>query len=618
MPIAQRVPFLSSDNVDPEVVKVLDWLHQSESSTGETDWRTSAQEAYKFYAGDQDTDEVKQALQDMNRPNSTFNEVKPKVDMLCGMAAQTRYDPHVYPVSVEDGPLAELANGALKFYSKRLYLTDKHVDCFTHTVKTGRSLLHFYMDKQNPYKPEIKTKRFSGFDFSLDPNCTDVDINEHRFYFLTRWVTEEELKVFWPHIDTEIIKSHGTSGGADYPQFYNTQYDLYRICECWYKVWEKGIAFIDPMSGDSNVLTVDEYKQYLDGLELYARETGAQIPELQEVPTYLEKKKYMIFADIYVLESGYSPFKHNLYPSVLFGAYMNDWENRWFGVIEMMKDPQRAINTTRRQLLHLLQTLPKGFPIHEAGAILNIEEFEERSSDPSFHLEVAAGGIEKVRFERQPPISPIYQAYDQEMKQAMKDASGVQDELMGIQKTGREAGVTTKIRQESAIAVLYILFDNFRKSRLQSSKILMGLIQQYRTMPELVRIEGQEGMQLVQLNTQMNPQNQGFNSIKDANLDLEIDETMENTTMRMTIAQLLTEFSHNNPGSIPPDVILEYANIPFTVKQRVKAFFQAMRDQEQANIEKEHELKLLEIGAKRASERDKVKAQKETKSKKEE
>jgi hypothetical protein len=146
----------------------------------------------------------------------------------------------------------------------------------------------------------------------------------------------------------------------------------------------------------------------------------------------------------------------------------------------------------------------------------------------------------------------------------------------------------------------------------------MGLIQQYRTMPELVRIEGQEGMQLVQLNTQMNPQNQGFNSIKDANLDLEIDETMENTTMRMTIAQLLTEFSHNNPGSIPPDVILEYANIPFTVKQRVKAFFQAMRDQEQANIEKEHELKLLEIGAKRASERDKVKAQKETKSKKEE
>ena len=41
-------------------------------------------EDYRFYAGDQDTDEVKAALSSLNRPASVFNEVKPKIDMLIG------------------------------------------------------------------------------------------------------------------------------------------------------------------------------------------------------------------------------------------------------------------------------------------------------------------------------------------------------------------------------------------------------------------------------------------------------------------------------------------------------------------------------------------------------
>jgi len=604
MPLAERVPFLQEENkVDSEVMKVLQWLHDCENSEAETAWRDCAQESYKFYAGDQDSEEVKTLLKEMKRPVSVFNEIKPKIDMLCGMAAQTKYDPTVMPRSKEDEPLAELASGALSYYAKKMGVKDKHISCFQHMAKSGRSLLHFYIDKQNPFKPEVKCKRISGFNFRVDSTCNSMDLNEAKYYFIDKWVTEDEMKVFWPQIDTSLIVNHTATGG-DYPLFFNEQLDLYRVCECWYKVWVEAVGFVNPMTKQPEVLTREDFKLFIAGLNEVQKETGKPIPEIEPIKTFIEKRRYIIFADIYSLESGYSPYQMQMYPSVLFGAYKNDWTNQWFGAIEAMKDPQIAINTARRQLSHLLQTLPKGFPIHEIGAILNIEEYEERSSDPSFHLEVQKGAVDKVRFEKQPQISPIYQSYDFAMQQSMKDSSGVQDELLGIQKTGREAGVTTRTRQEAAIAVLYILFDNFRRGRLQSSEILLKLIQQYKSQADVIRIEGQEGMMLMEINSQLNPQNQGFNDISGGNFDLEVDESLENTTMRMTIAQLLTDFSHNNPDSIPPEIVLDYANLPWTVKQKVGEFWRMQQELAQKNIEEDRKMEYAKIAASKANKSD--------------
>ena len=69
---------------------------------------------------------------------------------------------------------------------------------------------------------------------------------------------------------------------------------------------------------------------------------------------------YMIFSDIFELEAGPSPYRWKGFPAAFFGAYKDEDNNRWFGAVTGMKDPQIAINTMRRQLSHLLQTLPKG------------------------------------------------------------------------------------------------------------------------------------------------------------------------------------------------------------------------------------------------------------------
>ena len=54
---------------------------------------------------------------------------------------------------------------------------------------------------------------------------------------------------------------------------------------------------------------------------------------------------------------------------------------------------------------------------------------------------------------------------------------------------------------------------------------------------------------------------------------------------------MLTDFSQNNPGTIPPDVILEYTAIPFTVKQRIREYQELMYQRELEKIELEFKLK---------------------------
>jgi hypothetical protein len=599
MPKAERMPFLNDKDMDPDHIKILDWLSDWEQSSPETEWRECGPEDYRFYAGDQDSDAVKKLLQEQKRPITVFNEIKPKIDMLIGLAAQTRFQPDVVPKGTEDEPLAQLMKGTLYHYTKKIKLVRKEVDCFEHSTKSGRSLLYFYIDKENPFKPKIMAKRIQGPSFILDPQSIEYDMSDARAIFIDKWMSEEDLKANWPKVNVEMLKNHAGYAGAGYPLFWNEQDDLYRVIECWYRKYEKMTWFTNPLTGKVESLKPEEFSKFVNQLSQGIPQpdgTRSQpIPPPDSLESMVRNTYYMIFTDIFKIEGGPSPYKWKGFPAVLFGAYKNDNTNAWFSAIKMMKDPQMSMNTMRRQLSHLLQTLPKGMLKHEVGAVINMEEYEKRSADPSFHLEIAKGSFDKVDFVTQPGISPIYNQYDLVMAQSMKDSSGVQDDLMGIQNTSREPGVTVQMRQQTGLAVLYILFDNFRESRLDAGRILLSFIQQYVSQEELIRIQGPEGMELVKINSETNPQSPDFNDVSIGEYDLEVEETVENATMRLAIAQMLTEFSHNNPGSIPPDIVLDYANLPYTVKQRVKEATAAMQKAEQDNIEAERALKQKEI-----------------------
>jgi hypothetical protein len=53
------------------------------------------------------------------------------------------------------------------------------------------------------------------------------------------------------------------------------------------------------------------------------------------------------------------------------------------------------------------------------------------------------------------------------------------------------------------------------------------------------------------------------------------------------------EYSHNNPGAIPPDIILDYLDVPYSVKQRVLQAWQEQIAFDRKMQEAEMKIKLL-------------------------
>ena len=613
MPRAERVKLRDKIYVldpklegKPEVKKdfdkVMEWLQECEDSPTETLYRTTAEEDYKFYAGNQDTAEVRALLESMRRPNSTFNEIKPKIDMLIGLAAQVKYDGYVIPVGAEDEPLAELTNGTLLHFRRKLKLGRKELDCFEHMVKSGRSLLYYRIDNSNPYKPRVIPVRVPGYNFAIDPSSVEYDLSDATYLFVWSWVDEEELKGIDPDIDPAFLSTE-TNTGFGAPIFFDQLSGKYRIITCWYKKWELKYWIINPFTGESEALSKEEYREFnkVAMAGIADPKTGEELKitePLSYIRGYAVEYRYMTFSGDYLIAADKSPHRKEVeFPATLYGAYKDDDNNRWFGAVTVQKDPQRAVNVMRRQLVHLLQTLPKGILMHENGAILDIEGYEQNSANPNYHMEIADGKIDKVKFQQQPSISPVYQMLDDIMRNSMKDSSGIRDDLMGAYTASREPGVTVSLRKESNIAVLFIVFNNYRESRLLGNKKLLYLLQQYTTDKEVIRIQGEMGAQLMEINSQLNPQVGGWNDFTAGEFDLEMEETVETGSFRTAIAEMLVEFSHNNPGTIPPDVIMDYMSLPFTVKKKIKEYWQAQQEQEQENIDADRAVELMKIQA---------------------
>jgi hypothetical protein len=563
--------------------KVTDWLKQSEGSEAESQWLTESEEDYSYYAGDQDSQEVLIKLADAKRPALVYNEIKPKVDVVIGLAGQNRQLPSAFPVEHNDEALVELANGVIKFFRRESGFADNEMVCFEHTVKSGRSLLHFHVDDENPYEPHIKTRFVHGRNFKLDPRSVNYDMSDARFLFIDFWYDADEIKAKYPNFDPNLV-SQLQAANASAPTFYNAVENTYRITECWYKETAEVYWIINPMSKQPEKVFPADFKklqqQLAVGIPLPNGETIVDV-NFDGIKKFATVYKYVIFSNYTILEQGISKHRWEGFPAVLFGGYKHDLENRWFGLISMMKDPQKGVNTMRRQMQHLLQTSPKGILIHEVGAILDIEAYESKSAEPNYHMEVSSGALDKVRFTEQPTISPVYGQLLDKDQEFMKNVSGVQNDTLGIQTYSREPGITTQLRQGQNIAILYLLLDNFKKSRLHATKLLFSFIQQYISYERIIRIEGENGQQLMQINSQSNPQAPGFNDISIGKYDFFVEEGIETVNSRNSLAQMLIDLSHNSPGAVPPDLIVEYSGAPFSVVQKLKQYSAAMQQASQ-------------------------------------
>lgn len=187
---------------------------------------------------------------------------------------------------------------------------------------------------------------------------------------------------------------------------------------------------------------------------------------------------------------------------------------------------------------------------------------------------------------------------------------------MGMQREAKET-VAMKLRQQQLIATLFT--DNLRRWKRDLMRKVLWFISKYDTEEYVLRVHGgelsPEMMQLLKEKniytpSQTNPGkgylriNQEGNELsylKDYDFDVSITESELSETMQELRLSQLQSFERLAPGSITPDVFLEYFPAEYSVKEKIRKGYEKRQQMMQQAVAQKQNFDQQEINVKKAN-----------------
>ena len=454
----------------------------------DTEWRIRAIDAYRFYTGLQQWDpKVLAELTRTGRPALTINHILGIVNMISGYERQNRSEIRLAPRRGGSVAVADLGNQLLKHTMDMcdgdFELSDVFLDGCISGKGWGYVERSFDDDMLNG---DLVVRKASPFDILEDQANKHYDVGKGQYIFRSFWMNTDQLELQYrvrldeldeatdepewegetmDEVDGDVWGEDATSTRADGTK----KKRQYRLKECWYKRWSKDVHLIHRPTLRSKRLTRQELQLVREQLDKSGR---ADEFRMLEIPRQILYKSVTCGAKI--LEEEEDPLKgFNEFPYFRFCPYFAD--GYLFGCVDNLKDPQRELNKNRSQSLHNInQTANSGWKIGKP--VNSYDDYIRRNgSKPGFVLDLSkcGGTAEKIM------PNPLDAGHFNQSMQAgkdMKEISGVNPDMMGIQPEQTESGKARMIRQSAGLTVIEQIFDNFKRTKRSLGRFVWEMI----------------------------------------------------------------------------------------------------------------------------------------------
>lgn len=546
-------------------------------------WRTDAREDYDFYAGEQWSSDDVSYLSEQRRPVVTFNRSAPTIDSVSGVERANRQEVQYIPRTVEpapdqvdDGGVAEMYTGAAKWIRDESDAEDEDSDAFQDAVITGMGWTETRISYEEEADGKIIIERVPSLEMYWDPTSYKPNLTDSRYRMRLKMVPRRAIRDLWP--DAELTEApsgvEDSVGGLfeEDEQRIGDEVQRYRDFEPVLQVqwWERQpfIRAVNPQSGKIEFITEDQLTKL--------QERGLQVQFVRQhrrifYQAFLTGQTLLETGELHPSPTGEIIPGFTLMPIT---GKRNERQHSWFGLMRQMKDPQRWANKFFSQAQHILNTGAKGGLLAERSAFENPQEAEQKWSSPDAIIWLNEGALsgEKERIkERTPALMPP--AIGDLMVFAInsiREVTGVNLEFQGLRAAG-QAGVVEESRIRQGMMVLGSLFDSLRKYRKTQGRVLLHFINTYIPDGQLIRITGQ---------------NKYIQFRKDPDVirhDVIIDDAPTSPNAKAAIweglKQLLPAMARAGIP-IPPSVI-DYAPLPASVINKIKAHFQSLQPAQQ-------------------------------------
>jgi hypothetical protein len=602
----------------------------------DTKWQNDAREDFKFRDGDQWSDEEKQILEEELRPILTFNLVKSSIDLIMGMNEDNRIVYRASPTEPTDAFLCEVLNDLSDFEKEINNFEEEEDGALESAAICGRGWV--------------------GIDFQPDPErfgdirMTEIDIPVHEVHFdpaarrptlqdasylvWDRWMTKEDFKIRFPKVGPKKMQSllEASSG-------YSATSD---------PMSSDGIPISDPQSADferemdndinfydrtRNMLRVVhmEYWEYYKRYYVYNPEKG-EFREFGSNPTTEQKEEFLLqFGEEMTIEIMYdkrvkwlqfigeeilfddeSPLPFNGFSIVPMFAYrdVSKRTNNHFGLVRLMKDPQREVNKRWSQALNMLNQQVQPGVYAETDAFVDERQALQSMKVAGDITWVNAGALTggKIKERTVPTFPNAPMQMEQFSQDIMKKITGINPDLLGQDRGRQEPGVVVRLRQQQGMTLLKPLFRNFNFMKKELFKRQLSIIMEFMPDRQIIKILGQNDRYQIDPQTgiitdMMSAQEteQGtiytrqaaIRDVRSLSYNVTGEEAPGNMSKRMTELQTLIEMQETIP--VPPQQIIEKMDLSATEKER---WIEYINQQQQSQSQEQEEMKQVEIGFK--------------------
>ena len=564
---------------EDEMVKRLRvWLreavdhHSKRRQAREEEWAALANDQWK------DADLTRMAAQ--KRTTLTLNLLETMLAAVEGEERSNRQELKFYGEEEGDDHGAAAWNRLLKWVMDQCGGEFSLSGQFRHGAAVGEGWIVPEIDFLEHPEGKLKLTHVDEDEMWADPLSVDPTAADARYLHRGRMIEEDEIEARWPGKLADLqqkmleMEPGQETDGKGFPDIYLTPDKLngpkvydgkqkqWLVVESWWTQIEPGFVVANEATGQLDEHTPEEFESLKGAREeeqrqhLMAASTGLlqpipgdpltgtppsmppMPPPLQAKPRPIRRFYQAFFCGDVLLERRACDIRNlRRYPYVRFGARYDKKKKTWYGLLFLALDIQRQHNVEQSAIIQLIQQMPHASWMGPKGSFHNKNEWENRLAQPGrlFEYNAQRGKPEQITT----PAIPRH-LVDLAMSRPMqlREITGINTEMTGQRQAG-DAGVVMEMRKKAASTVLAPLFDNYRRAKLETGKVLLCYMQTYLPVGIKKRVLGAEKAGWVEITEEMT---MGRFDLKVEETNATINDRMETlTVLQTTLPMLLKE-----------------------------------------------------------------------------
>lgn len=558
-------------------------------------WRKQAQEADRFQASKQYSNEDRQILDHAKRPSAVFNAAQKFIRVVSGLERRSREALEFIPAEMSELPQAQLGELVTKAYQwvlKQCQGDDERSDVFEKKLIRGMGWGEVRLDTSIDPNGMIMSEAVDGYEMLWDQNARHSNVTDRMWDARVKLVPYEVCVARWPDKKSIFDTLVGIGGpGSPKPQ----QYDLFNWLVSMAQItgrsdkgdvlggqgskhmvplvdfeWYDEVAgyyFFDPIDQKDDWLSNKDFTKY------EARLAKAKLPSIEDYTKQLKRHyQRFIFAGHFRITDPIDLPGNRFIRNCMTGMWDDD-DRLFYGFMRIMMDPQRFMNAFWNQALEIMRVQSKAGLFAETGALVNARDAEEKYAKTGSIVLLKDGGIAKIKEKSLPQMPAASAQMMQIASNMLQEVTGVSPDVLGL-SGGEESGVTMGQRQMANIALLASEFAALRRYRIDEAYTIFDFFK-FISDGRMVRIGGQfDGQQSI-IQLMRDP----FNIKYDIILEESDHDPNVKQRYRDSIMQLAPTLIRTN--NFMPE-LLDYMDLP---RRLIEAIKQGMKKQAQVQMQ---------------------------------